>query len=61
MLRDNGGKLALPELFSQAGYDPDLPEHVELFYLALRDALGRTIRLSGDAAENAELEAADAT
>jgi restriction endonuclease S subunit len=61
VLRDNGGKLTLPELFSQAGYDRDLPEHVELFYLALRDALGRTIRLSGDAAENAELEAADAT
>jgi type I restriction enzyme S subunit len=61
VLRQNGGKLALPELFSQAGYDRDLPEHVELFYLALRDALGRTIRLSGDATENAELEAADAT
>lgn len=61
VLRDNGGTLALPELFSQAGYDRDLPEHVELFYLALRDALGRTIRLSGDAAENAELEAIDAT
>jgi type I restriction enzyme S subunit len=60
VLRENGGTLPLPELFSQAGYDRDLPEHVELFYLALRDALGRTIRVSGGAAENAELEAVDA-
>jgi hypothetical protein len=59
VLRQNGGTLPLPELFSQAGYDRDLPEHVELFYLALRDALGRTIRLNGDATENATLEAVD--
>ena len=51
---------AVAELFAQAGYNRDLPEHVELFYLALREALGRTIRLTGDAAENAELEVADA-
>ena len=56
VLRENGGALPLPELFAQAGYDRDLPEHVELFYLALRAALDRTIRLKGDAAENAELE-----
>ena len=60
VLRENGGSLPLPELFAQAGYDRDLPEHVELFYLALREALDSTIRLKGDAAENAELEVTDA-
>lgn len=60
VLKENGGSLPLPELFAQAGYNRDLPEHVELFYLALRNALGGTIRLTGDAAENAELEVADA-
>jgi type I restriction enzyme S subunit len=60
VLKENGGSLPLPELFAQAGYNRDLPEHVELFYLALRAVLGRTIRLTGDAAENAELEVADA-
>jgi type I restriction enzyme S subunit len=59
-LRKSGGALSLPELFTQAGYDRDLPEHVELFYLALREQLGRTIRLIGDNAENAELGVADA-
>jgi len=61
VLRENSGTLPLPELFTQAGYDRDLPEHVELFYLALRAALGRTVRLSGQAVENAELETTDAT
>lgn len=60
VLKENGGSLPLPELFAQAGYNRDLPEHVELFYLALREALGSTIHLTGDAAENAELEVADA-
>jgi type I restriction enzyme S subunit len=60
VLRENGGSLPLPELFAQAGYNRDLPEHVELFYLALREALDSTIRLKGDAAENAELEVTDA-
>jgi type I restriction enzyme S subunit len=59
VLKESGGSLPLPELFVQARYNRDLPEHVELFYLALRDALGGTIRLTGDAAENAELEVAD--
>jgi len=60
VLKESGGSLPLPELFAQAGYNRDLPEHVELFYLALRDALGSTIRLRGDAAENAQIEVADA-
>lgn len=60
VLQENGGSLPLPELFAQAGYNRDLPGHVELFYLNLREALGTTIRLTGDAAENAELEVANA-
>ena len=60
VLKENRGSLPLPELFAQAGYNRDLPEHVELFYLAVRDALGRTIRMTGKAAENAELEVAHA-
>jgi type I restriction enzyme S subunit len=54
------GRSPLPELFGQAGYDRDQPEHVELFYLALRSQLGRTIRQTGQALENAVLEAVDA-
>ena len=61
VLREAGRPLPLPELFGQAGYDRDQPEHVELFYLALRAQLGRTIRQTGDATENAALEAIDAT
>ncbi|UFZ05053.1 restriction endonuclease subunit S [Bradyrhizobium ontarionense] len=57
VLQKHGGSLPMPELFAQAGYNRDLPEHVELFYLALRKALGKTIRLTGESAENAELEA----
>lgn len=60
VLKENGGPLPLPELFARAGYNRDLPEHVELFYLALREALGSKIRLTGDVVENAELEAVDA-
>jgi type I restriction enzyme S subunit len=60
VLREAGRPLSLPELFNQAGYDRDQPEHVELFYLAVRLQLGRTIRQVGDAMENAELEAIDA-
>ena len=61
VLREAGRPLPVPELFGQAGYDRDQPEHVELFYLALRATLGRTIRKMGDAAENALLELVDAT
>jgi type I restriction enzyme S subunit len=60
VLRGAGRPLSLPELFSQAGFDRDQPEHVELFYLALRTQLGQTIRKTGDAIENAELEAINA-
>jgi type I restriction enzyme S subunit len=60
VLKESGGSLPLPELFAQAGYNRDLPEHVELFYLALREALGSTIRQTGDATENAELGVPDA-
>jgi type I restriction enzyme S subunit len=60
VLREAGRPLSLPELFGQAGFDRDQPEHVELFYLALRSQLGRTIRRIGRAVENAEVEAIDA-
>jgi type I restriction enzyme S subunit len=49
--------LPLPELFALAGYNRDLPEQVELFYLALRSELGHSIRQVGDQSENAMLEA----
>lgn len=60
VLREAGRPLKLPELFGQAGFDRDEPEHVELFYLALRLQLGSAIRQVGEAVENAELEAVDA-
>lgn len=55
-LKKAGRPLPLPELFALAGFDRDEPEHVELFYLALRSELGRTLRQVGDDAENAMLE-----
>jgi type I restriction enzyme S subunit len=60
VLREARRPLKLPELFGQAGFDRDEPEHVELFYLALRSQLGSAIRQVGAAVENAELEAVDA-
>lgn len=60
VLREAGRPLNLPELFGQAGFDRDEPEHVELFFLALRSQLGSAIRQVGDTVENAELEAVDA-
>lgn len=59
VLRQAGKPLRLPELFGQAGFDRDEPEHIERFYLALRSQLGKTVRKIGDAVENAELEAGD--
>ncbi len=56
VLRKAGRPLPLPELFAFAGFDRDQPEQVEVFYLALRSELDRTIRRTGDEAENATLE-----
>jgi type I restriction enzyme S subunit len=56
LLKKAGRPMPLPELFALAGLDRDQPEHVELFYLALRFELGSTIRQVGDDAENAMLE-----
>lgn len=56
LLEKAGRPLPLPELFALAGFDRDQPEQVELFYLALRSELNRTIRQTGDNAENAMLE-----
>jgi len=60
VLRSAGRPLPLPELFGRAGYDRNQPEHVELFYLAIRSQLGQTIRQTGDLLENALLEPIDA-
>lgn len=61
VLRENGGTLALPDLFALAGYNRDLPEHVELFYLALRTGMGNLLRVTGDETlENAQVGLADA-
>lgn len=57
VLRDAGRPLTLPELFSMAGYDRDSSEHVERFYLALREELGKGITQIDDSNENGVLEA----
>ncbi|WP_247392364.1 restriction endonuclease subunit S [Ralstonia pseudosolanacearum] len=59
VLKKAGRPLALPELFALAGFDRDEPEHVELFYLALRSELNHTIRQVGRNTENAMLEEID--
>ena len=56
VLKEAGRPLPLPELFALANFDRDQPEQVEMFYLALRSELNRTIRQTGSAAENAVLE-----
>jgi type I restriction enzyme S subunit len=56
VLREAGGSLSLPDLFSRAGYDRDSTGDVEQFYLALRDALNHTIQQSDSNNENASVE-----
>jgi type I restriction enzyme S subunit len=51
--------LPLPDLFRLAGFDRDKPSDVEEFYVALREDVGRSIRLAGGGPENALVEAAD--
>jgi type I restriction enzyme S subunit len=51
--------LPLPDLFRLAGFDRDKPSDVEEFYVALRQDVGRSIRLAGGGPENALVEAAD--
>jgi restriction endonuclease S subunit len=57
LLLKAGRPLPLPELFALAGFDRDQPEEIEMFYLALRSELDRTIRRIGRDTENATLEA----
>jgi type I restriction enzyme S subunit len=57
ILQTAAGPISLPELFAKAGYDRDQPEDIEQFYLALRGAIGRSIRSAGLEQENATLEA----
>jgi len=62
VITHNGGRLALPELFALAGFDRDRPEHVELFYLALREVLGTKLASTSvePYTENALVELIDA-
>ena len=54
-----GRTLTVPELFAMAGYDRDSPEQVEMFYLAIRSEIGKTIRVVDDQRENVGLEAVE--
>ena len=60
VLAESGGSLPLPELFARAGFDRDLTENVERFYLALRAQLGKSLRLAGSDIENPNVEVNDA-
>lgn len=60
VLREARRPMPVQDLFALAGYDRDQPEHIELFYLALRAELGRSIRQVGGDIENAMVEAIDA-
>ena len=57
VLRKENRPVPAGELFLLAGYDPNSPEQVELFYLELRKELGSSVRKVGDSAENQLLEA----
>jgi hypothetical protein len=59
VLRRNAHPMGMEELFREARYDTDSPSDVERYYIAVRDSLGRTIRVAKPAAENATLEAID--
>jgi type I restriction enzyme S subunit len=60
VLREVRRPILLPELFTLAGYNRDSTEQIEQFYLALRDALGSTVRIADTGGENALLEATNA-
>ena len=61
VLRTVDRPLPLPDLFRQAGYDPDSTADVEAFYIELRREHGHRIRTVGDSLENPLLEFFDAT
>ena len=61
VLRSAQRPLSLPDLYRQAGYDPDSTADVEAFYVALRTEHGRRIRTVGNSIENPLLEFFDAT
>jgi type I restriction enzyme S subunit len=56
VLQDAEGPLSLTQLFVLAGFDRDKPSHVEDFYVALREQLGRTIAVVQDTPENTLVE-----
>jgi len=51
-----GRPLSLPDLLQLAGFDKDRGADVERFYLELRSEIGRTLRVSDGASENAVVE-----
>jgi type I restriction enzyme S subunit len=57
VLRAEGRPLNLPDLFSRAGYDRDSTEHVEQFFITLRDELNLSIRKAGGTGEDVLVEA----
>lgn len=59
VLRKAGRTLTVPELFAMAGYDRDSPEQVEMFYLAIRSEIGKTIRVVDEQPENSGLQAVE--
>ena len=59
ILRAAGQSLSLPELFSRTGFDRNQPAQIELFYLILRNQIGKTIRPTNAAIENATMELID--
>ena len=61
VLRAASRPMPLPDLFRQAGYDPDSTADVEAFYIALRREHGHRIRTVGNSIENPLLEFFDAT
>ena len=59
VLRKAGRTLTVPALFARAGYDRDSPGQVEMFYLAIRSEIGRTIRVVDENRENSGLQAVE--
>lgn len=55
-LKENGGRLKVAELFSNARYKKDHTREFAAYYLALRDKIGKTIRVAGSDGEDSILE-----
>ena len=55
-LVENGGRMKAEELFANARYKKDQTREFASYYLALRDKIGKTIRLAGSDGESLILE-----